>query len=183
MAGFVFLGVARERSQSAEHFGHRPAAGRNTQVWRNLGEGFEHKGPLRHAGMGDRQRGTIQDKVAVDQDIKVERARPPPLLGCTIASVSGLDQVKVVQEGLGCQAGYEERRGVEEETLRDGTDRLSFMKRGRGNDCREGKGGDFLEREHDVCAAVAKVGAQGDSNGVGMEKRDAHSLQSGSRKR
>ena len=92
---------------------------------------------LMHSGMGELEAGSVQNQVAVDEQVKVEGAGAVGDAVGTVASEGQLDFKEMPKEGSRAKRGLEGRGGVEEGGLICVAHRLGCVIRGLGYYCAE----------------------------------------------
>lgn len=115
-----------------------------------------------HARVRHNQARLAESHIAVQDEIKVERSRPPALLSAAISAVLSLDLEECIEKASRRQSSIDEDRAVEVRTLRTFPLRLSFPD-GRNRD--QGGAwqiGEAYNRGTHVPLAVAEVAAQCD---------------------
>jgi hypothetical protein len=155
------------RRQVVEEGGDGAGEGGDQGVRRDLGEGGEDEAALVHLGMWDGQGGLVDDAVAPEEDVQVDRAGAPAGLGGPVAPEPVLDPEEGVEEGAGVEGGAEGGGGVEVEALASGADGECLVEGRACDDVDIWKAVDRIERGEDGGAPITKIGAEGDVNEVG----------------
>jgi hypothetical protein len=146
-----------------KEFSDGEAGGRNAQVGRNFGEGYEDEGALREAGMRNFKAGLGEDEVAIEEDVEVEGAGAVGNGGGAVTTEETLDEKEGGEKGARSERGVKGEDGIEETGLICEADGGGGIQRGTrsdasdGREVREGRG----ERGVWMTGRAGKVGAEG----------------------
>ncbi len=131
----------------------------------DLDEGFEDEGAFVHPGMGDDKVGLVDNAVAVQKEVEVERPGAPVFVSAAAETV--LDDLEGAEESAGGEAGFDPGDGVEEAGLVGLADGGGIEEGADAEKAQARKFGEETEGGFEVGAAVAEVGAEGDVGGDG----------------
>lgn len=97
-------------------------------IGRDLGERFEHEEPLVHPRVGHFQFWLIDHTASEEQEIQIERPRPPPLLAVAIAPELSFNAQQLREQFPRRQLCFEARGGVDVRSLRHSAERRGLVK-------------------------------------------------------
>src|SRR4051812_28750134 len=104
-----------------------PPDSEDFELRRQLQQRSEHESPLMHARVRHLQAGLIDARIAIKQEVEIERARR--ISEAALAAMPPLYSLKLVQQGYSRQCGVERRDRIDEIGLRGMSDRRRAIKR------------------------------------------------------
>lgn len=126
------------RRQGFKKPGHGlPGAG-IAEIGRDLVEGNENEGAFGKAGVGQLKTGCADDQIAIEEQVKVERAGAVGRVTGTVAAEFVLNIEEGGEEIARGEMGLKHEDGVREAGLISKADRSGGVERGAGGDASEG---------------------------------------------
>lgn len=132
---------------------------RNQHTGPCLGQGSEDEPPLGNPGMGHREPVAVDHRIAVQQQIQIQSARPPSL--AAFPPGFPLDIQAPLQQGTRPENGVEHDHGIEKVGLL-GTNRGSLPERRTGDDV--ALPGQRVDRAGEVAEAITYVRPEADGD-------------------
>ena len=132
---------------------------------RKLGERLQDELPFEHTGVGNAEMRKCNLLVAVEQDVDIDRSRPPALrLRGPDAAHIRLDRVTQFEKRFRQQCGTDFRHPVHVAPLRRPADRIGLPQAGRRDQLALRIRLATLQRALDVAAPLAQVSPQPEKN-------------------
>jgi len=134
------------------------------EIGRDFVERHENEGAVGEARVRDFKAGFVKNRIAIEQDVEIERAWAVERARGAIAAEGVLDRKKAVQKIVRREMRFESYNGIREAGLRFESDGRGGVERGaRGDAAKSGEafssGG---ERGLRRAGRAEKVGAEGD---------------------